>query len=287
MLRFASLKSLWTMSAILALTSILPNQLTATITGGGSQHSTDGIFQTGEWVGPNVVVSCFPIVGLDGGGCVYVAQGSSGPNGNPAGGGFNTLFLGYDDLNPAAGENMNPATTPVSFDVFFQTGGEDYDIHIVNGGFTAFNKPTSQPSLLNGDGSFDLNSPPWKPATDDLSQFHAALGFGPSPDNCPTGFCNTLDHLTAEFDLTVNTNFGQPGTQSNGVYDPAPAFWSGTGNDGAHTIISESFTLNTNTGQTTVTPQIGSNGAPIQQSNVPEPSTFLLGGLALLLLRKR
>jgi PEP-CTERM motif len=275
-------------------------------------HITNGIFQPGEWNAPNVTVSCIAQTSDgSGGGCVYVQQGGSlvfaTTTGLIIGGSpFNTLYLGYDDLNPNAGGCAPMAAScsisrNTTFDVFFQVQDSDYLIHMTGvNNFTAYEKDAGTPSQLNADGSFDFNAAPWEllDNTDpdfQIANFQAALGFGPSPDSCPnqvsdpTLFCNPNPHLTAEFQLSINTDFGSPAGGENGLYDPSPAFWSGTGNDGATTIISEDFTLNGN-GTTDVTPHLDANGNPIQQDNVvPEPSTMLIaaGGGALWLLKRR
>jgi hypothetical protein len=214
-----------------------------------AKHNTDGGFNLNggsptsegpEWTGPNVVKTFFPVVADGSGGAyLYVEQGPG------------TLFLMYDYVT---GNSSSPSTF---FDVFFQdqVNNTDYGVRIQGTSFSAFEKPFGIPSPLAGDGSFDFSSSPWTALTSadlTLANFHAAMGFGPSPNSASS-------HLLAEFDLTTNSaGLGQP----NGIYDPAPAFWSATctncsnvitGVQGDPPISSGIFQLNPD-GTTTVTP---------------------------------
>jgi hypothetical protein len=251
-------------------------------------HTTDGLFNAGtlpqtdgpEWSGPNVVKTFFPVAPDGSGGAfLYVDQGA-GPQ-------LGTLFLMYDYVNG------NGSFVNTFFDVFFQdrVDNTDYDIRVQGAGFTAFEKPFGPPSGLNPDGSFNFSSAPWTVLTTAdlaLANFHGAVGFGPSPNS-------STSHLQAEFDLTINSaGSGTP----NGIYDPAPAFWSatctncaglGVGTQGDPPITSGIFQLNPD-GTTIVTPVLGASGGPLQQPNesAPEPASLLLVAPALaLLFRKR
>jgi hypothetical protein len=251
-------------------------------------HTTDGLFNAGtlpqtdgpEWSGPNVVKTFFPVAPDGSGGAfLYVDQGA-GPQ-------LGTLFLMYDYVNG------NGSFVNTFFDVFFQdrVDNTDYGIRVQGAGFTAFEKPFGPPSGLNPDGSFNFSSAPWTVLTTAdlaLANFHGAVGFGPSPNS-------STSHLQAEFDLTINSSgSGTP----NGIYDPAPAFWSatctncaglGVGTQGDPPITSGIFQLNPD-GTTIVTPVLGASGGPLQQPNesAPEPASLLLVAPALaLLFRKR
>ena len=249
---------------------------------GGVKHVTDGGFnlpngpQTSdgpEWSGPNVVKDFFPVAPDGSGGAyLYVEQGS----GNQAG----TLFLMYDYVNGTA----NNANT--FFDVFFQDrpANTDYGIRIQGNSFTAYEKAFGPPSPLSADGSFDFGGAPWTPVTAadlNLANFHGAIGFGTSPNL-------VANHLMAEFDLTINSGVaGQP----NGIYDPAPAFWSASCKNCGPVdppITSGIFVLNPD-GSTTVTPVLGPSGGPQQQPNeTPEPATvwLMVPALGFVLLRR-
>lgn len=249
-------------------------------------HCTDGHFNlhsngdpttdANEWGGRATVSKTeFTRVGDTGGAWLYAEQGAPGDN---------TLYLMYDYYDPFL-------ANPGFFDVFFQVGDDDYLVRIRDTGIEFIReKPADRPSNILGDGSFDTGTP-WVPISDeDLigGRFLGALGIGTSPNN-------PHPHPVAEFQVSVNTNGG--GT-SNGLYDPAPAFWSasagGTGGSGGMTsvvadppISSGIFTLYPD-GTTTVVPALGPDGAPLQQGNfIPEPGSVWLIGLGLLgLIRK-
>ena len=253
-----------------------------------SGHVTDGSFTSPtEWAGPNVSKVFFPVVGQSGGAYLYVEQGFrqqqqplAGPNaialGSP-----DTLFLMYDYVNSnALGFNSGNAF----FDVFFQVNRpvdpDDYLVRISASGFQAFERPSGSTPPTRPNGSFDIGSGSgWTPldAADlALAGFHAAISQGSSPDLA-------AGHLMAEFDLSID-NSGPPGRNgNNGLYDPAPAFWSASvGSVNDPPISSAIFSLSP-TGPTTVTPVLGPNGGPISvpQQVVPEPSTLLLAMLGL------
>jgi len=195
------------------------------------------------------------------------------------------LYLMYDYVGNTVSQNSNSF-----FNVFFQVDGNDYGVHITPGGFTAFEKPVSILSPLNPDGSFNFNaSPPWSAISQGdlaLGQLQAKLGFGMS-QNLST------PHWMAEFQLTINSAKSGP---QNGLYSPAPSFWSASTGGGFNAaslgsdppITSAIFTLNPD-GTTTVVPDLR-NGAPIlEDAATPEPATawmLAFGALALLVLRK-
>jgi hypothetical protein len=252
-------------------------------------HTTDGLFNAGtlpqtdgpEWSGPNVVKTFFPVAPDGSGGAyLYIDQGA-GPQ-------LGTLFLMYDYVNG------NSSSVNTFFDVFFQdrVDNTDYGVRVQGTSFTAFEKPFGPASGLNPDGSFDFSSAPWTALTSNdltLANFHGAVGFGTSPND------TVNSHLMAEFDLTINT--AGSGT-ANGIYDPAPAFWSatctncagkGVGAQGDPPITSGIFQLNPD-GTTIVTPVLGLSGGPLQQPNesAPEPaSLWLLAPALALLFHKR
>ena len=167
------------------------------------------------------------------------------------------------------------------FDVFFQVKSQgDYLVRISAGGFQAFERPrgSTPPTLANG--SFDIGpGSGWSALdTDDLAlaKFHAAIGQGSSPNL-------TASHLMAEFDLSIDNSDQPKRTGNDGLYDPAPAFWSASvGSVSDPPISSGIFTLNPD-GSTKVDPVLGPNGGPISvpQQVIPEPSTLLLAMLGL------
>ncbi|MGH8559189.1 MAG: hypothetical protein ACRESZ_17425 [Methylococcales bacterium] len=169
-------------------------------------HVTDGSFtDPTEWTGLNVNKQFFAPASAGSGNAWLYAEQSNG-----------ILSLLYDYVG-----NTAPLTAGSFFDVFFQVGDDDYGIHITQGGFTAFEKPVSILSPFNPDGSFNFNGPPWSALTagdPDFARadFHGAIGFGMST-NLGT------PHWMAEFQVTINSAQNGP---SNGLYDPAPAFWS-------------------------------------------------------------
>jgi hypothetical protein len=251
----------------------------------GAQHVTDGSFTSSvEWATPTTASVFFPRVGVTGGAWLYADQGFSGFGGagldSP-----DTLFLMYDYVDP-------PAFGPGAFfDVFFEVPTDaDYLVRINGRGFNAFERPHGSPAPLGPDGSFDIGpGSGWQPLSSidlDLAQFQAAQGFGPSP-NLGT------PHPMAEFQLSINND--APGrTGGEGLYDPAPAFWSASKGGASDPPISSAiFQLNPD-GSTIITPIFGPSGGPVQrpQDVVPEPSMAgLLAGAGvmgtLLRLRKR
>src|SRR5207248_2942755 len=111
----------------------------------------------------------------------------------------------------------------------------DYDARIhSNGSVELFQKPTGTPSPLTPDGSFDVSQSPWTAAdATDITRARpiGAIGFGPTD-------LNRDNHVFVEFQLDINNSLGgrQGGDPSkpdnNGLYDPDPAFWSGSGKPG-------------------------------------------------------
>jgi hypothetical protein len=240
-------------------------------------HLTDGRFGPEEWTvspidgtpaRPSVNGASFN-VGAPGGTRFYVEQST---NGAPVGTLGKTLNLMYDlgSFTPGAVGGGGGLFT----DVFFQNGKTDYVVHISDSGILAFEKSHDVLSPVDAAGGFDLSSPVWSAldAADlALAQFHAASTFDSSPNYAEL-------HMIIEFDLTVDTSGGAP--NPDGLYDPDPAFWSGSvGGQGRPTIVVGAgvFDLN-NDGTTSVTPVLGPNGLPILQAEVPEPGTLLLLG---------
>jgi hypothetical protein len=283
---FTEGKALQLALAVISL-AVTPLAMAAEISLGvvAAKHATDGGFnlhnggsptsEGPEWTGLNVAKSVFP-VGSDGSGgaVLYVEQGPG------------TLYLMYDYINGTSSLKNS------FFDVFFQdrVDNTDYGVRIQGNSFTAFEKPFGPSSPVNPDGSFDFSGAPWTALTQadlTLANFHGAVGFGPSPNSLTS-------HLLAEFDLTINSaGSGQP----NGIYDPAPAFWSASctncsGAIGAQDppITSGIFSLNPD-GSTIVSPIFAdTSGGAVQQPNeAPEPASALLltPALVLLLLRRR
>ena len=258
-------------------------------------HVTDGVFTGGvggqEWTGPNVSKTFFPVVGQSGGAYLYVEQGSH--QGSPQSvslGGVSpavvslspgTLFLMYDWVN-----SVNFMVNPSSFlDVFFEVNAPvapaDYLVRMLEGSnnFLAFERPHGSRAPVNPDGSFDVGAGSgWtrvSTADLDLAQFQTAIGSGVSPDD-------TVPHLMAEFELSIDNN-GRLGRQGgHGFYDPAPAFWSASAKVGNDPPISSGIFSLGPTGSTGVTPVLGPNGGPISQPQaVPEPATWGLVALGL------
>lgn len=262
--------------ALLTLVLITPPPASAQV------HVTDGVFTTpAEWTTPTTVSVFFPPVGVTGGAYLYVDQGFR--SANPTSGSPDTLFLMYDAVRAASPGGF--------FEVFFEVPADaDYLVVIQQPGFAALERPHGSPAPLNPDGSFDVSpGSGWTLLTpDDLlrAQFHAALGFGPSPNLA-------ADHLMAEFDLSIDNK--APGrVGGDGLYDPSPAFWSASKSGNPDPPISSAiFQLNPD-GSTIVTPVLGPAGGPVPrpQDAVPEPSLagWLLGGGiigSLLALRRR
>jgi hypothetical protein len=247
-------------------------------------HVTDGTFTSPqEWdpTRPTVSRSFFaPASDGSGNAWLYVEHFKAG-GGTPQ----DTLYLMYDYVGSHA--VANPANS--FFDVFFEVNGgknpNDYIVRFNNSGFNAFERPHGNRPPFNPDGSFDLGpTSGWSALTTQdlaLANFHAQEGLGSSPNL-------TAPHLMAEFDLTV----GEASNNGNGIYDPAPAFWSASkGGNPDPPITSGIFSLNPN-GTTTVVPVLGPNGGPARvPSDIPEPGGLaLLAGLAvsgLTLLRRR
>ncbi len=244
--------------------------------GANAQHITDGMFDTGEWTGPNVNKTFFPQVGQSGGSWLYVEQTlpispSSGGGSTP-----NTLFLMYDYVNSPSLGNLN------FFDVFFEVNNPndpaDYLVRIFTSGnpaFSAYERAHGSPAPLAPNGSFDVNDPGWSSVSpDDLlrAKFQTAVGIGPSPNS-------STSHYQAEFQLSIDRN----SNSVDGLYSPEPAFWSASVKSANDPPISSGiFTLNPN-GTTTVVPVFGPAGGPVQrpQDAVPEPG---LAALAFALL---
>jgi hypothetical protein len=237
-------------------------------------HLSDGLFGAEEWTvaqgngapaRPSVGSASFN-VGAANGTRFYVEQSSNGVPGTTLG---HTLNLMYD-----LGTFIPGGAGGLFTDVFFQNGKTDYVVHISDNGILAFEKSHAVLSPIDAAGGFDLSSPVWSALDADdlaLAQFHAASSFGSSPN-----FANP--HMIIEFDLTIDTSGGAP--VPDGLYDPDPAFWSGSvGGQGRPTIVvgAAVFDLNDD-GTTSVTPVLGPNGLPILQAQVPEPGTLLLLG---------
>ena len=258
---------------------------------GQNSHVNDGLFTSdAEWSGPTVAKSFFPVVGQTGGAYLYVEQGFarqvatsaiiiSSPD---------TLFLMYDYVNSSS---LSLTGSNAFFDVFFEVNGseesEDYLVRILTGtdSFEAFERPHGSPSPLNPDGTFDVGPGSGWDALDAedlrLARFHTAIGFGPSPDLA-------TDHLLAEFQLSIDNSGQQGRVGGDGLYDPAPAFWSASAdpqNGAVDPPISSGIFQLSPTGATGVTPVLGPNGGPVKQvgaaADVPEPSSLLLLGAGL------
>jgi hypothetical protein len=100
------------------------------------------------------------------------------------------------------------------------------------------------------------------------------VGFGPSPESMN-------DHLLIELEvpLLIQQSFSTVLPPSKGVYSPAPASWTAAAADDAVDPPISSATF-----------QINPSGSVTLASDVPEPSSFLLGGLGLAgigLLRRK
>ncbi len=279
---------------VLAFSAVVSRSDAGAIVEGGPIHLTDGQFDANEW--QTVTPTHFDVVGNTGGSYLYVAQGQ-GPQ-------FGNLYLMYDWVNsPNLG--FDPTKVNTFFDVFFQVKDNDYVAHFGTTvdsqsqvGFDQTNllvyeKSHSVVSPVNPDGSLNLSGPPWTlldppggPNDPDFTngKFQWAIGFGASPNS-------SVAHLEGEFQLTINTTvFNQQPDQppSDGLYDPSPAFWSGSGVDsgaGDPPFTSGIFTLNAD-GTTFVDPVVGPNGGPVQQPQdaVPEPSSIILFALSGLFL---
>ncbi|MBJ7313914.1 PEP-CTERM sorting domain-containing protein [Rugamonas sp. CCM 8940] len=259
-------------------------------------HLSNGLFGAEEWtLSPSDGTPARPTVngasfnvGAPNGTRFYVEQSSNGVPATTLGKTLNLMYdLGSFKSGAASG-------SPGLFtDVFFQNGKTDYVVHITGNtanDIKAFEKSNGVMSPVDAAGGFDLSSPIWHPldAADlALAKFHAGASFGASPNYADS-------HLIIEFDLSVDTSgvgssLAPPAP--DGLYDPAPAFWSGSvGGQGRPTIVvgSAVFDLNSD-GTTLVTPVLGPNGLPILQA-VPEPSSVLLlaaGAIALLGVSRR
>jgi PEP-CTERM motif len=236
------------------------------ITGALGCHLTNGGFDAGEW-GPG---SCTQVTKSNfspPGAALYAAQGLPGDS---------TLYLMYDFFGGGS-------TTAQFFDVFFEVvpKNTDYLVRIQAGGFLPFERPLGTTAPILPNGSFDLSA--WSPITPgdpDFQAFHAALGFGLSPDD-PTN-----PHPMAEFQVTISG----PGNP-DGLYSPDPAFWGASekSTGGIDPPISSGiFQLNPD-GSTDIIPVLGPNGPVMQDTALPEPGTLLAigSGLVLIALRRR
>lgn len=248
-------------------------------------HVTDGFFTSpDEWSGPTVNTTFFPYNPATnaGGAYLYVEQGFNqiAPSAVAL---PDTLYLMYDYVfsNEAGFSAISSF-----YDVFFELPQleEDYLVRMSSAGIIAvLEKDSGEVSSLNPDGSFNIEDPVWSPVGSEelaLSRFQAAIGFGTSPNS-------DTPHLMAEFQLSINTEAFEGGTEPpTGIYDPDPAFWSASvGKPGDDPPISSAiFTLNPD-GSTIVQPALGPNGDPVQQPQqvtqiVPEPATWALACLA-------
>lgn len=255
--------------AALAAALLIPPPVFAQI------HVSDGVFTTpGEWTTPTNVSHFFPPAGVTGGAYLYVDQGFK--SSSPGPGSPDTLFLMYDDPRV-----LSP--TGSFFEVFFEVPSDaDYLVVIqpVPPGFPnapeVLERTHGSPAPLNPDGTFDVSpGSGWSPlGPDDFlrANFHAGIGFGPSPNL-------TTDHLMAEFDLSINNKFPGRGG-GDGLYDPSPAFWSASKAGNPDPPLSSGVFELFPDGTTIVTPLFGPNGGPVArpQDVVPEPS---MAGLLL------
>jgi hypothetical protein len=238
----------------------------AAIIGGGCQHITDGAFDSNEWNAsscPTMVKSTFSPPGA----ALYVDQGQLANN---------NLYLMYDFFGGGG-------TAASFFDVFFEVvpDNTDYLVRIQGAGLRAFERTLGTTAPILPNGSFDVGPTsgwnPLLPGDPDLQAFHAALGFGPSPDS-------GTPHPMAEFQVTID----RPGAP--GLYSPDPAFWGASekSSGGADPPISSGiFQLNPD-GTTLLAPILGPNGDPVMTgSAVPEPGTLLVMASGLLLVALR
>ncbi|MBV6322013.1 PEP-CTERM sorting domain-containing protein [Duganella violaceipulchra] len=245
-------------------------------------HVSDGLFGPAEWIvsatngappRPTVSSASFT-VGAPGGTRFYVEQSTSGAPGSTLGHTLNLMYdLGSFTSAGAGGQFM---------DVFFQNGSTDYVVHISDSGIQSFEKSHAVRSPVDAAGGFDLSSPFWSALDADdlaLARFHAGASFGSSPNYA-------TPHFIVEFDLSVDTTGSATPLAPlppDGLYSPAPSFWSGSfGGAGRSTIVvgSAVFSLSSN-GTTVVNPVLGPGGLPVLQA-IPEPGTLLLLAVGLL-----
>lgn len=254
-------------------------------------HIVDGAFGQLEWTAsstdgsaapPNVSRSSFTVGGVPNAAYLYAAQYDG--NGVPVSGSLGAkLGLMYDCTICQA-----PLPANAALDIFFNSGLEDYVVHVFSASglptFQAFEKSVGTTSTLNQDGSLNLADPIWTALTTGdlvLAQFAIGVGFGLSPNS-------NRDHYFVEFEMSINS--AAAGALPNGLYSPAPAFWSAsTSGTGFPTgpISSANFTLKPD-GTITVVPILGPNGGPITQP-VPEPGILALvfAGVGALSLTTR
>ena len=255
-----------------------------------ADHVTDGSFGFAEWSGPTVAKQFFPVAGQTGGAYLYVDQGrqSSGiPAFAPAlsiSPSPDTLYLMYDYVNSnAPGLAFNNGNS--FFDVFFEVKSDNSDYLVrINPGtnnFAAYERTHGSRPPTDAQGSFIIDAS-WtalSPADLSKAQFRTAIGESASPDS-PT------PHLMAEFQLSIDNNGPTGRGGGDGLYDPAPAFWSASVKGVNDPPISSGIFSLSPSGTTSVTPVIGPNGGPVSIpiASVPEPSTLLLlaGGLGVV-----
>ena len=248
----------------------------------GCDHVVDGLFNGStistsdgpEWGCPTVSKRFFAPATVGVGGNAYLYVDQSGP----------VLNLMYDYIGGGG-------VAASFFDVFFEVvpDGHAYLVRIPGGSnlpaVQAFERPIGSVAPLDATGSFDIGANSgWAPLSAAdllLAQFKGALGFGSSQNEA-------ADHPMAEFQLTINRPDPGGNGQPNGIYDPAPAFWSASAKPGGAAdppISAGIFTLNPD-GSSTVLPLVDANGAPLMQGSVvAEPATLALCLAGLLGMR--